>query len=109
MIAGHRLDTLVAGKVMGWGYDGVAWRDGDVRYGDNSLPRFTTEPGYMWMVVEQMERLGFEWKLSSEGTKKDGGIVKYTAAFGESAATDERIQMAICFAALKALKVKLDD
>jgi hypothetical protein len=109
MIAGHRLDTLVAEKVMGWGFDGVAWRDGDVRYGDNSLPRFSTEPGYMWMVVERMERIGYEWNIRSEGTKKDGGIVKYTVTFGEGKATDESIQMAICFAALKALRVKLDD
>jgi hypothetical protein len=113
MNAGHDLDTVVATKVMGWGYDGVAWRDEDVRYGDNSLPRFSTEPGYMWMVVDRMERLGYEWGMHSEGTKKDGGIVKHTVVFGgggdkarekELQVTDESIQMAICLAALKVME-----
>lgn len=112
MEAGHNLDTEVATKVMGWGFDGVAWRDGDVRYGDNSLPRFSSEPGYMWMVVERMERLGYKWEMYSDGTRAEGSIVKYTVTFSGAGvpkleekrqATEESACMAICLAALKTL------
>lgn len=107
MEPGHSFDSQIAEKVMGWNFDGVAWRDGDARYGDNSLPRFSTEPGYVWSVVERMERLGLPLRMRSEGLRKEGSIVTYHVQFGELGDSDTNMPMAICKAAVAALKLKL--
>lgn len=106
MIAGNALDVIVANKVMGWIFDGVGWRDGDAHYGINALPRVSTEPGYMWMVVERMERLGHEMIMSTKGTRQEGSSVAYIVSFGgkDNEMTADTAALAICLAALKVLK-----
>lgn len=109
--AGHELDTFVAERIMGWKDKGLYWLRGGEKYldkpelGKKFTPPFSTDISAAWEVVEKIQdyqkppqaghplRLEYHWWVN-----------KWWACIGSSEDLVEAVPLAICRAALKAVK-----
>lgn len=117
MNAGRELDALVAEKVMG--FSPVEWsgQPGDMAlvYGDQEtggiVPRYSTNVGAAWQVVEKMSALSWRatvcWAPADAWNAEERAVVTYSG--GETNQDDieaiaPTVPLAICLAALKVVE-----
>lgn len=96
-ISGRELDAQIAKAI---GYVSMTTQlNLDGTYG--TLPHFSTNISDAWLVVEEMKRRGYWWKMHSHENRVH---IKFSKGNGVWKATEETAPLAITTAALKAIE-----
>lgn len=125
LVAGHKLDALVAEKVMGWEHDTGGWwwtgpnresqlglnasredweayKRGELKDWDRAwLPDFSSDIAVAWQIVEHMHANGYNFSIAQDRHSAVHVSFGQYDKVGESFAPSA--PLAICRAALAAL------